>query len=255
MTYKSTPNSLVSEILILDSGSTDDSKNFAISVGTVWFEQSFVGYGPQKKSASLLASNNWILNLDADEVPTPSFWSGLALFFKTHPHDRHAATVTRDFVFLGKCLRFGGASGQKKVRLFDKRSFEWDSALVHEDVRPLREQLRVGNVSGRIEHYSWNSIHDWLNVTNDRALVSAQEKLNAGKSLSVLSFNIFCRFFLEFMRSYILRFGFLDGVRGFIFCFFMAFSHELKFIKAFEILANQNVTPLHPQESNKSISY
>lgn len=223
----------------------------ALAYGAHWHEQPFAGFGLQKRKASELATSDWILNLDADEVPTPAFWHGLSAFFSTSSNTTYgAATIQRDFVLFNQRLRFGGASDQRRIRLFDRRVYEWNLAPVHEDVVLKAEgPNRVGRIEGCVLHYSWASSAAWLATLDTRALESARVKIarstsgassaSDAKGKSGHSFGtkvaIITRFFLEFVRGYLLRLGFLDGVPGFVFCFFMAFSHVLKFIKVYEL--------------------
>lgn len=226
---------------MLDSGSTDGTERLARAAGASFHAQPFAGYGPQKRAASRLASNDWVLNLDADEVPEADFWEGLARAFRSGEPPWRAATVGREFVLFGEVLRHGGAGEQRKVRLFHRRYFDWNEAPVHEDVVPIAggdTAARTGHVEGRILHHSWASVGEWLRVTDDRAGVIARRKFGErGERASdvALAFQMKARFFLEFARGYVLRLGFLDGPRGFVFCFLMAFSHALKFIKAYEL--------------------
>jgi len=253
----SRPDSLVSEILILDSGSTDGTRELALAHGAVWHERTWQGYGPQKKAATRLARNAWILNLDADEVPEPEFWAGLSAYFaRGESAAPRAATLERAFVLFGKTLRYGGAGEQRKVRLYHRDTFDWNGAAVHEDVVDAQGNTasgaQRGHVQGAVLHHSWASTSDWLHTTDARAGVLAKEKIltRAGPE-GVLGVGFACRlctrFFLEFARSYVLRGGLFDGVPGFTFCFFMAFSHALKFIKAYEMaVASRDVSALQP---------
>lgn len=230
---------LVTEILVLDSGSTDGTEAVVRAHGASWHVSPWAGFGLQKKHASLLARNNWILNLDADEVPDHSFWAGLHAFFSEGQHRVFAAaTLSRDFVLFGKRLRFGGASEQRRVRLYEKTHFEWNDAPVHEDVVLLPGKTGlVGALSGRVLHYSWASTSAFLKATDERAEVLARQRIAQEGPSSTFGARVLLRFWFEFVRSYFLRFGVLDGVPGFVFCYFMAFSHALKFVKAYELQA------------------
>lgn len=234
--YRSRPNSHLSEIVILDSGSQDASREIALRHGCLWHEEPFRGYGPQKRRVSALAKESWILNLDADEVPTDEFWHGLDAFFLKRRDGEWGATLTRDFVFLGRELRFGGAGRQRKLRLFHKEHLDWNDALLHEDVMPLSmtQKPRIGHVAGLVHHYSWPSVSHWLRITAQRTEVYATERGAKAYSPLHLRANIVLRFFLEFVRGYILRLGILDGVAGFTFCLFMSFSQTLKYVRIYE---------------------
>ena len=159
-----------------------------------------------------------------------------------------AATIERAFVLFGRTLSGGGAAEQRRVRLFCRAAFDWNEAAVHEDVVELNglhagrppARRALGHVTGAVRHYSWASTSEWLRSTDDRALVLAREKIlerapRAAILGAAFGWKLGLRFFLEFARSYVLRAGFRDGVPGFVFCFFMAFSHALKFVKAYEL--------------------
>ena len=242
---------LITEVLVLDSGSTDGTVVVCEEFGARFAFQGFLGYGPQKRMASYLAKNDWILNLDADEWPEDSFWIGLVEFVRGPVlQGCTCATIERDLYMFGKKLRYGGASEQKRKRFFHKSFYDWNDSAVHEDVvAKNRELSRPGHILGKVQHHSWKSVSHWVNATNRRSDVQAQDRFDrilkikktgtrGVESLgSKLEWTVVFRFFFEFCRSFFLRLGFLDGVRGFVFCFFMAFSQELKLIKVYEKIA------------------
>jgi glycosyltransferase involved in cell wall biosynthesis len=226
------PGSVIGEVVVLDSGSGDATRAVTESHSARWAERPFDGFGTQKRAATALASHDWILNLDADEVPSAEFWENLERFIK-NPNGYFAATLARDFVFLGRTLRFGGASEQRRIRIFHRDHFDWNSAAVHEDVVPKEGRPgSVGHVAGQVLHYSWNSIQAFLDATNRRSSVQAAEKANGSAVGMILG--ITARPVAEFLRSYLLRLGCLDGLPGFCFCYLMAFSQTLKYLKAYE---------------------
>lgn len=231
--YQRQPQSLLREIVILDSGSTDATAAIAAEFGVRFEFRKFDGYGSQKQAATALAKNDWVLNLDADEVPELSFWNGLERFFAQDASRCFAAKISRDTVFLGKTLKHGGASAQQRVRLFHRNHFDWNAADVHEDVMPKPtngSHLAIAEISGNVLHYSWATVSDAVMLLDKLSTRAADKKTKAGVS----SVALYSRFFVELFRSFILRAGFLDGARGFVFCFLMAFSHELKLMKIYE---------------------
>jgi glycosyltransferase involved in cell wall biosynthesis len=226
-------NSVIGEVLVLDSGSSDKTREVSEDHGARWSERPFDGFGTQKQAATALASFDWILNLDADEVPSPEFWRNLDRFIK-NSDGCFAATLARDFVFLGRTLRFGGASEQRRIRIFHRAYFDWNSAAVHEDVVPQSNHpAPVGHVAGQVLHFSWTSVQAFLDAANRRSSVQAVEKANGSRLGATLGITV--RPMAEFLRSYLLRLGCLDGLPGFCFCYLMAFSQTLKYLKAYEL--------------------
>lgn len=238
-TFQKKRPELVTEILVLDCGSEDATEQVAKEFGARWEVQPWLGFGLQKQKATLLAKNDWILNLDADEVPTNTFWMGLENFLRIESDHIFAATISRDTVFLGRRLRYGGAGDQRKIRLFRRDKFNWNDAQTHEEVVSVAQEEKVGHVSGSVLHYSWENTSNAVRTLDSYATQIALKKFKIDDMKTAFGFSLYFRFFAEFFRSFVMRLGFLDGVAGFSFCFLMAFSHELKFIKLYELRQSQ----------------
>lgn len=197
------------EVVVVDSGSDDDTVQIAASFGARIIHQSWLGYGPQKQFAVECACNDWVLCLDADERVTPALASSI--------HDALAAPgaaayrMARRNRFLGRWLRHGEGYPDWSVRLFDRRRARWSDDVVHE--RVLCEGP-VATLAGDLRHESAESLDAYLAKQNRYTTLQAQKLHEQGRNASVLQ--LLFSPALRFFKFYVLRLGFLDGVAGLV---------------------------------------
>ena len=201
--------SFVSEIIILDSGSDDETKNIADAYQARFVHQDWLGYGPQKQKAVELANYDWVLCLDADERVSEE----LAALIQTELNNPHhqAYQFPRCNRFMGRWLKHGEGYPDISLRLFDRNVASWSDDEVHEVVRT---EVSVGTLSGDLLHDSASSLDDYLARQNLYTSLQAESMYQAGKQAGAgrLLFNPLFRFF----KFYFFRLGFLDGIPGLI---------------------------------------
>jgi glycosyltransferase involved in cell wall biosynthesis len=201
--------SFVSEIIILDSGSDDETKNIADAYQARFVHQDWLGYGPQKQKAVELANYDWVLCLDADERVNEE----LAASIQTELNNPHhqAYQFPRCNRFMGRWLKHGEGYPDISLRLFDRNVASWSDDEVHEVVRT---EVSVGTLSGDLLHDSASSLDDYLARQNLYTSLQAESMYQAGKQAGAgrLLFNPLFRFF----KFYFFRLGFLDGIPGLI---------------------------------------
>jgi glycosyltransferase involved in cell wall biosynthesis len=201
--------SFVSEIIILDSGSDDETKNIADAYQARFVQQDWLGYGPQKQKAVELANYDWVLCLDADERVSEE----LAALIQTELNNPHhqAYQFPRCNRFMGRWLKHGEGYPDISLRLFDRNVASWSDDEVHEVVRT---EVSVGTLSGDLLHDSASSLDDYLARQNLYTSLQAESMYQAGKQAGAgrLLFNPLFRFF----KFYFFRLGFLDGIPGLI---------------------------------------
>src|SRR4051794_17794062 len=122
------------EIVVVDSGSTDQTCEIAIRLGARVIEERWRGYAAQKNYAAACASHDWILSLDADESVTPALESEI-LALKAAGATFDGYTFPRLAQYLGRWIRHSGWYPDRKVRLYQRAKAEWTGAWVHESVR------------------------------------------------------------------------------------------------------------------------
>jgi glycosyltransferase involved in cell wall biosynthesis len=222
---------LVDEIVVVDSLSTDRTKEICLSHNVRFIEQSFLGYQDQKNFAHNLATFDYVLSLDADEVLTPELYSEIEKVKNNFLMEGYS--FNRLTNYSGQWIKYCGWYPDTKVRLVKKNSAKWDGGNIHESLNVSGE---VGFLSGDLLHYSYDSISAHILQTNKYSSTDAQLSFNRGKHATV--FKLLSRPAFQFFKDFILRKGFLDGQYGFIICFINSLYVLLKYAKMMDIEKN-----------------
>ena len=193
--------SFADEVLILDSGSSDKTKEIAKNFNARVEYQKWLGFGKQKQKAVDLAKNRWIFVLDSDEVITKELQNEIKEVLKAPIYD--AYEVPRLNYFFKKPIKHGGLYPDKTIRLFDKKKARFSEDEVHEKVIV---NGKIGELKSFMKHYAYENIEEFINKQNRYSSLGA--KKNRLKAI----FNPLWTFF----KMYILKLGFLDGWEGFI---------------------------------------
>lgn len=212
------------ETLIVDSGSQDDTVQIARARGARVIEQSWLGFGPQRRFAVDRAAHDWVLCLDADERVSPELASSIQTTLR---EPRFAAfEMARRNRFFGRWLRHGEGYPDWTLRLFDRRHARWSDDAVHERVRADGE---VGRLSGDLLHESAESLDAYLAKQNRYTTLQAQELHARGERFSVA--RMIGSPVVRFVRFYLLRAGFLDGAPGLVHIAIGCFASFSKYAK------------------------
>lgn len=197
------------ERLVLDSGSTDDTVALAREAGARVEHQPFLGYGMQKRRAVELASHDWILSLDADEVLDGEAQAACHRLDLSNPAACWAI-LRRTFVGRRE-IRHGAWRDEHVLRLFNRTTAEFKAIAVHEEVESRCPPRLLG---GSILHYSFTDCRDVL----ARSLRYAPLKANVlrSKQERVHVWMLPFRGLAAFLKSYVLRSGWRDGAIGFV---------------------------------------
>lgn len=214
------------EILVLDSGSNDRTAEIANRLGARVEEASWHGYAAQKNIAADLATNDWILSLDADESLSEALEAEIWQIKKTGP-TFDGYTVPRLAQYLGRWILHSGWYPDRKIRLFDRRKAKWVGEFVHESVVV---QGRVGHLQSNLLHFTCNSLSEHLKSIDGYTTLAAQEIVARGK------FPGMAELLLDppwtFFQTYFLKLGFLDGAEGLAIAYMAAFYNFVKYSKA-----------------------
>ncbi|ATX82050.1 Glycosyltransferase involved in cell wall bisynthesis [Mariprofundus ferrinatatus] len=219
------------DIVVVDSGSSDRTVEIAESHGARVIHNPWPGYGEQKQFASSQAKNEWILNLDADEYITPELAESIrSAFSTTSPESPVAFECNFEHFLMGKWLRHGEAFPDPHIRLFNRQHGDWNSRPIHEHIEISGE---IGKLEGTIRHRTVESLAEYIDKINRYTDLQAEIVLQSG--VRVTFPQLFTRSLWRFLRGYILRLGFLDGVAGLTHSMTSTLTSYLKYAKAYEL--------------------
>lgn len=196
------------EILILDSGSSDRTREIAGACGVVWHEHAFDAYGPQKCRAVDLARHDWVLSIDADEVlDDETVQAIVAIDWPSQDPEICWAVRRRPFIG-GKEIRHGHWVPDPVVRLFNRRRHTFSPAPVHESVMPTGP---VVTLPGALAHHSYDDLAALFKADYHR--LKAAEYVRTRRKIPG-ALNLSTRAAWAFVYSLIVKRGFLDGPAG-----------------------------------------
>jgi glycosyltransferase involved in cell wall biosynthesis len=218
-----------SQMIVVDSGSDDDTAQIARDRGAQVIEQAWLGFGPQKNFAVARAANDWVLCLDADESVSPELASSIRSALGTaqlNAPEFNAYEMPRRNRFLGRWLKHGEGYPDWNLRLFDRRHARWSDDVVHERVRA---DGKVGRLAGDLLHTSGESLEDYLAKQNRYTTLQAESMFARGERFSAV--RLVASPVVRFIRFYIVRAGFLDGVAGLVHTAIGCFNSFSKYAK------------------------
>jgi len=216
------------EIVVVDSGSSDGTAACAERHGARVVQHEWMGFGRQKQFAVGQARNDWVLCLDADERLSPELERSIraAVQAPVAPVYR----MRRRNRFLGRWLRHGEGYPDWSVRLFDRRTAGWSDEPVHEKVLYA---VTPGSLDGDLLHESAEDLGNYLQKQNRYSSLAAQRLFEQGQSTGALQ--LVLSPLVRFLKFYILRLGFLDGVAGLIHISIGCVASFMKYAKLIEL--------------------
>ena len=225
---------IADEIIIVDSGSTDKTREIAEKFGAKFYFEPWAGYGKQRNSVIEKCSSEWILNIDADEEITEELFVKIKNILETPP-DCEVYTINFASVCFGKELKYGGWSNSYHIRLFKKTAGKFNFNVVHET---FETKSKVGKIKEKICHHSYLTMEDYLSKFNRYTTEGAIDYYNKNKKASV--FQIVFNPLYKFIRMYIFRLGFLDGMEGFVIAVMSSLYTMVKYFKLREMYRNKS---------------
>ncbi|MBL7962733.1 MAG: glycosyltransferase family 2 protein [Flavobacteriales bacterium] len=217
---------LVQEVIVVDSGSTDRTCALATEAGARVVHRDWTNYADQKNFANGLATQPYILSVDADEVPSPAL---AATMREAIAHGLHGAySVSRLTNYAGHWVRHGGWYPDVKVRLFPREHARWEGAHVHEELK-LGPGLPITRLQGDLLHYSYPSVADHLERIERYSELHARKMFEEGRHAGPVKLHLSPVW--KFIDSYLLHLGFLDGAAGWHIARLSARAVRLKYQK------------------------
>ena len=200
-----------SEIIVMDSGSTDETVNIAKSLGAKVYHQPFLGHIQQKNLVLTKTTNQWVLSLDADEAVDNKLKNNIIRELKTPDADGYE--INRMNSYCGKWIKHGAWYPDKKLRLWNKTKGEWTGLNPHDRFH-LAPGSKINYLQGHILHYSFASVKEHKIKSERYAKIGAQAYHQQGIKTNFLQFIYKPAF--KFIKDYVLKLGFMDGKLGLI---------------------------------------
>ena len=210
------------DLVVVDSGSTDETMDIARSHGARVFERAWTGFADQKAFGNEQARHDRILSLDADEVLDDDLVAAIRST-RWHAPGRVGRLRFKN-MYLGRWMRHGGWGRDRHIRLFDRRTTRWDGRPVHEGL-VLPADVEVVDLDGFVVHHTVRSISQHLQKI-DRYTELARDAEGPASAWRMIVHPLW-----KFTRFYVLRAGFLDGREGLILAVMQAYETFLKYAK------------------------
>ena len=201
--------SFADEIVVVDSGSTDGTAELAAKHGARVLQKEWLGFGAQKQFAVAAARHDWVLCLDADERVSEALRANVLAVLAAPA--AHAYAMPRRNRFMGRWLGHGEGYPDWSLRLFDRRHAHWSDDPVHEQVV---SSAPVARIKGDLLHDSAETLAGYLDKQNRYTTLAARHALARGEHAGPAK--LLLSPLLRFIKFYVFRLGFLDGVPGLI---------------------------------------
>ena len=216
------------DIVVVDSGSTDDTVAIARRHTDRVVTHPWVGYGAQKNYAAGLAAHDWVLSLDADERVTPALTQEIRALLAAGPA-RQGYRIPRATHYLGRWIRSTDWYPDRQLRLYDRRAGRWNDRRVHESVIV---DGPVGQLEAEIEHRAYRNVSHHLRTIDRYSTLAADQMLADGRRVRWVDLAAHPPF--AFLRNYVTRLGLRDGTPGLIVSVLNSYYVFLKYAKRWE---------------------
>ena len=213
------------EIIVLDSGSTDNTVALCRPYTPHVFRTDWPGYGAQKNRALARATSDWVLSLDADNQLTEALQHAIQTLPRTEP-PAQAYTIPVHSFYYQKCIRYGDWRNERRILLFQKDQGQFTDTAVHEYVHV---RGTVGALKAPLLHRPFQSPHEMIQKLNDYSTLSAQ--MHAERGTKSTLWKAITHSLWRFVHGYVLRLGFLDGREGLLLAISNAQGTYYRYIK------------------------
>jgi glycosyltransferase involved in cell wall biosynthesis len=238
---------IADEILVVDSFSTDKTRDICTSYNARFLQKKFEGYRDQKNFANSQARYDYILSLDADEVLSSALKEAIKKE-KENDFEFDIYSFNRLNFFCGKAIRHGGWYPDRKIRLWRKNKAKWSGNNLHEIIETEKETSQK-HLNADLLHYSFSSVNQHIAQVNTFSDMKAKLDFEAGKSSGILK--IISLPLIKFFLLYFFKLGFLDGYYGLIIAINSAHFTFLRYVKLHQLKnskSNSQSGNIHSQQ-------
>ena len=217
---------IVEEIIVVDSFSKDKTEEICRSFNARFIQQSFLGHIQQKNFAIDQATCNWVLSLDADEALSDELRTSILALKSNVSFDGYR--MNRLTNYCGHWVKHCGWYPDTKLRLVKKTEARWTGVNPHDRLE-MNANKETGWLSGDLLHYSYYTKDDHLRQIEYFGDIAARELFQQGGKSSWLK--IVLKTIAQFIKSFFIKRGFLDGKTGFVISRLSAYATFRKYVK------------------------
>ncbi|MCA0153536.1 glycosyltransferase family 2 protein [Winogradskyella vincentii] len=224
---------VVDEVIVVDSYSTDNTKDICNKFNVTFIEQEFLGYIEQKNFALQQANNDYIVSLDGDESLSEKLQKSILEIKNNWKFDGYYCNRFNNFC--GQWIKYSDWYPNKKLRVFDRRKGQWAGINPHDNFQ-LVPNTKTSRLKGDILHNTYQSYSEFNQKTEYFSTIAAKAYYDKGQTASF--WKVIWNPTWAFFKAYFLRLGFLDGFNGFVICAQTANITFLKYSKLRELYRN-----------------
>jgi glycosyltransferase involved in cell wall biosynthesis len=224
------------EIILVDSGSTDETIPLARRLGAKIIRNKWQSYAKQKNVGIKKAVYSWVLSMDADETLEPGAEQEIKSVIKMKDPADAYSFARRNVYYTGKWLRHGGLYPDLQLRLVKNGMGKFDEVLVHES---LIVAGRTEKLKSDIIHYTKRGIAEHINTVNRYTELEAQRAFSAGRVPT--GYSVLIKPLNYFMKNFLFKGGFRDGMEGFIYHAISSYYIFIKEVKTAELAGFEKV--------------
>jgi glycosyltransferase involved in cell wall biosynthesis len=221
---------IVDEIVVIDSFSTDKTEEIVKRHNARFIQQKFLGYIEQKNFGMEQVSHEYVLSLDADEALSPELRESIIAVKDNFQLDGYS--MNRLANYCGKWIRHSGWYPDRKLRLVNRTKGKWAGTNPH-DKFALEPGSKTSILKGDLFHYTFYTVEEHKKQVDNFSSIAAQAKFDKGDRSSWLKLMV--KPIAKFLKSYVLKRGFLDGYYGWLIGVYSAKATYLKYMKLLKI--------------------
>lgn len=229
---------VVDEIVVVDSFSTDRTKEICFQNNVRFIEHIFEGHIQQKNWAASQATNNFVLSLDADEALNPMLQQSILSVKQNWTHDGYY--MNRLTNYCGHWVRYCGWYPDRKLRLWDRTKGEWGGTNPHDKYDLFEGDKNTTLLKGDLLHYSYYTREDHLKQIRYFTDILAKAQYTKGKKAPLIV--LWLSPVVKFFKDYFIKLGFLDGATGFTICRLSAYATFMKYRKLRNLIHSKGQT-------------
>lgn len=235
-------------LVVVDSSSTDGTASLAegLASNVRVYVHEFVNFSYQRNWAIGKVTTPWVFMLDADERPSPELVASIRKTLAGQPDEDAFRIYRRNFI-LGRPLKYGGQARDKVIRLF-RRGLRYPDRLVHEE---LTGYGRLGQLEGHLDHFTFTGWHQYMGKVNQYVILAGRQAMNEGASGGPAA--ILLRPVFRFLKQYVVRCGFLDGMPGLIYATLASYCVFLKYSVLWDLARRERTAGAQPGPSDRGL--